>query len=169
VPKLFELPYDERGQAVGLVARRILMTVFAAIAVVALAGVFGQPGRTSTAAGPAAQMRLEAPETVRGGLFFQARLDIDAVRHVDQPRLVFDDGWVEGLQVNSIEPAAESESSRDGRLELSYPPIDAGERLRIYLQFEVNPTNIGRRSFALALDDGATPLARIDRKLTVLP
>jgi len=169
VPALFELPYDERGQRVGLVARRILMTVFAAIVVVGLSGLIGQPGRTSTAAGPAAQMRLEAPTTVRGGLFFQARLDIDAVRHVDQPRLVFDDGWLEGLQVNSIEPAAESESSRDGRLELSYPPIDAGERLRVYLQFEVNPTNVGHRSFGLALDDGTTPVARIDRTITVLP
>jgi hypothetical protein len=33
----------------------------------------------------------------------------------------------------------------------------------------VNPTNVGRRSFAVALDDGTTALARIDRDLTVLP
>jgi hypothetical protein len=169
VTELFDLPRDERGQRVGLAARRVCMTVFAAIAVLGLAGLFGQPGRTSIAAGSAARMSLEAPATVRGGLFFQARLDVDAVRPVEQPRLVFDDGWVEGLQVNSIEPAAESESSRDGRLELSYPPIAAGERLRIYLQFEVNPTSVGRRSFAVALDDGTTPVARIDRQLTVLP
>jgi hypothetical protein len=166
---LFELARDERGQRVGLAVRRVVMTLFAAIAVLALAGVFGQPAKTSSAAGPAARMRLEAPETVRGGLFFQARIDIDAIRPIQQPRLVFDDGWLEGMQVNSMEPAAQSESSRDGRLELSYPQVAGGERLRIYLQFEVNPTNVGRRSFAVALDDGTTPLARIERDITVLP
>jgi hypothetical protein len=169
VADLFSVSSDTRGQLIGLTARRIVMTVFAVISVVALVGLFGQRAVSSDAAGPAATMRLEAPKTVRGGLFFQARIDIDARTDVDQPRLVFADGWLEGLQVNSIEPAAGSESSRDGRLVLSYDTLHAGDRLRIWMQFEVNPTNVGRRSFALELDDGQTPVARIDRDLTVLP
>jgi len=145
------------------------MTLFALIVLVALLGLFGQRASSSTATGSGVTMTLQAPTTVRGGLFFQARIDITATRTLGQPRLVFDEGWLEGLQVNSIEPAAESESSRDGRLVLSYPSLGPGDRLRIYMQFEVNPTNVGRRSFGLELDDGTARVARIDRDITVLP
>jgi hypothetical protein len=170
VAELFaELPDNERGQRLGLAARRVVMTLFAAIALLALAGAFGQRATGSRAEGAAAVLRLQAPETVRGGLFFQARIDIDATQAVKEPRLVFDEGWLEGLQVNSIEPAAESESSRDGRLVLSYSSLEPGDRLRVYMQFEVNPTNVGRRSFGFELDDARTRVARIDRDITVLP
>jgi hypothetical protein len=169
VPDLLEHSQGERGQRLGLALRRLVMGLFALVAAVALAGVFGQPSRSSGAAGERATLRLQAPSTVRGGLFFQARVDIGARSAISEPRLVLDDGWLDGLQVNSIEPAAESESSRNGRLELSFPEVAAGERTRIWFQFEVNPTNVGRRSFAIELDDATRPLARIDRTLTVLP
>jgi hypothetical protein len=168
VAELFAVP-DERGQRVGLITRRVVMPVFAVIVLLALWGVFGQRATSSTVTGSAVTLRLQAPETVRGGLFFQARIDVDATRTVGQPRLVFDEGWLEGMQVNSIEPAAQSESSRDGRLVLSYGALGPGDRLRIYMQFEVNPTNVGRRSLGLELDDGTARIARIDRDITVLP
>jgi hypothetical protein len=170
VTELFaELPDDDRGQRVGLAARRVVISVFAAVALLALWGAFGQRATGSNAAGAAAVLRLEAPETVRGGIFFQARIDVTATRAVRQPRLVFDGGWLEGLQVNSIEPAAESESSRDGLLVLSYGALAPGDRLRVYMQFEVNPTNVGQHSFGFELDDAQTRIARIDRDLRVLP
>jgi hypothetical protein len=165
VAELFSQVDGERGQRVGLIARRAVMTLFAAISLAALAGAIGQRATTSEASG----MTLQAPETVRGGLFWQARIDIRAPREIQNPRLVFAEGWLEGMQVNSIEPAAGSESSRDGRLVLSYGKLAAGDRLQIWLQFEVNPTNVGRRSLALELDDAETPVARIDRDIRVLP
>jgi hypothetical protein len=170
VPELFsELPDNERGERVGLIARRVVVTLFAAIALVALSGAFGQRATSSTVTGSAVTLRLDAPATVRGGLFFQARIEVNATRTVGQPRFVFDEGWLEGLQVNSIEPNPESESSRDGRLVLSYASLGPGDRLVIYMQFEVNPTNAGRRSFGFELDDGQARIARIDRDITVLP
>ena len=78
-------------------------------------------------------------------------------------------GWVEGMQVNSIEPAPVGEASRDGRVVLSYDALARGDVLRVWLQFEVNPTNVGRRSYALALDDAERPVARLARDITVLP
>jgi hypothetical protein len=73
------------------------------------------------------------------------------------------------MQVNSIEPAPVGEASRDGRVVLSYDALAHGDVLRIWLQFEVNPTNVGRRSYALALDDAERPVARLARDITVLP
>jgi hypothetical protein len=52
---------------------------------------------------------------------------------------------------------------------LSYDGLDAGERLVVWLQFQVNPTDAGRRSYDVELDDGDTPITRVDRAITVLP
>jgi hypothetical protein len=160
---------ETRGQRLGLGARRAVLTAFAAISLLAVAGVFGQVATSSTTTGAAATLRLRAPDTVRGGLFFEARLDIRAARAIQHPRLVLDDGWLEGLQVNSIEPAPVSEASRDGRVVLTYGGLAAGDRLVVWLQFEVDPTSVGRRSFGVELDEAETRLARIDRHLTMLP
>ena len=164
-----ELFSDVTPDSRGLLARRAIMALFAAVALAALVGFIGQSESTSAASTPSVRMTLSAPEQVRGGLFFQSRVEIRALAPIEHPRLVLDEGWVEGMQVNSIEPAAESESSRDGRLVLSYGALDAGDVLRVWLQFEVNPTNVGRRNYTLELDDGSRRLARIPRTLRVMP
>ncbi len=37
------------------------------------------------------------------------------------------------------------------------------------MQFQVNPTNVGRRSADVALYDDETPIVSVDHTLTVLP
>src|SRR5690242_1012942 len=111
---------SDRGLALGLWTRRAFVALFVLVGLLALLNVFGQRASSSQALAPAARMTLRAPETVRGGLLFQSRIDIRALRPIQNPRLVFDDGWLEEMQVNSIEPAPQSESSRNGRLVLSY-------------------------------------------------
>jgi hypothetical protein len=160
---------DPGRQVRGLWARRIVIALFCAVSALALADRFGQQPTSSIAATPAARMRLSAPEVVRGGLFFQSRLEVRAARQIAFPRIVLDDGWVEGMQVNSIEPAPASESSRNGRVVLSYDKLAAGDVLRIWLQFEVNPTNVGHRPYGVELDDAATRLVRLPHAITVLP
>ena len=114
-------------------------------------------------------MTLKAPESVRGGVFFQSRVDVPCAGADRAPAAGVRRGWLEGMQVNSIEPAAESESSRDGRLVLSYGALEPGDLLRVWLQFEVNPTNVGTRSYGIELDDEDRPLVRLPRSITVLP
>jgi hypothetical protein len=164
-----DLRADDRGVLVGLAARRVIMTLFALISLAALVGFIGQRASTSAATTPSVRMTIDAPEVVRGGIFFQSRIDIRALAPIGHPRLVFDKGWLEGLQVNSIEPSAQSESSRDGRLVLSYGQLKRGDLLRIWMQFEVNPTNSGKRSYTVELDDQDRLLTRIPRTIRVLP
>jgi hypothetical protein len=52
---------------------------------------------------------------------------------------------------------------------LSYDGLDAGDRLVVWFQFEVDPTNVGHRSYGLELDDAETQIARIHRRMTVFP
>jgi hypothetical protein len=160
---------ETRSTPVGLWARRAVLALFAVIAAFALLDRFGQGTSESAMVGTAASLRVIAPETVRGGLLFQSRIEIRARRDVTLPRIVLDRGWMEGMQINSIEPAAMSESSRSGRVVLSYDQLAAGDLLRIFLSFQVNPTYVGRRSYGVELDDGRVQIARTNRSLTVLP
>jgi hypothetical protein len=160
---------ESRALTRGLWGRRVTMTLFVAIVVLALAGFVGQRGSTTHAQGPAATLSVGAPEVVRGGLFFQARIEVVAHAAIEHPRLIFARGWVEGMQVNSVEPGPVGESSRDGLLVMSYDKLAPGDKLAIWVQFQVDPTEPGHRDFSLALDDAEQPLARVSRTLTILP
>lgn len=149
--------------------RRVVMALLAAVVIAALAGVFGQEERTARATTGSATLIVRAPERVRGGLFFQGRIDVTATRRIAHPRLVLGPGWSEQLQLNTIEPAPTAETSRAGRLQFDYDTLRHGERLTVWLQFEVNPTGTGRRDRTVTLLDGDRPLTTIHRKLTVLP
>jgi hypothetical protein len=172
MPDAFEHPIREQrelGIGPGLWARRVTMTLLALVGVLALADRFGQVPSTSSAAGPGASLSLSAPDVVRGGLFFQSRVKIRVARAITRPRLVLGDGWVEGMQFNSTEPAPSSEAGRDGHVVLSWNQLEAGDVLQVWFQFEVDPTNLGSHDYSLELDDGDTPLARISRRIRVMP
>jgi hypothetical protein len=164
-----KLEREPSGVRVGLWVRRAILTVLGVLVLLALLNGYGQRPADSVAHVPAATMRLSAPERIRGGLFFQSRLEISAAQAIDHPRIVLDEGWLEGMQVNSIEPAPVGETGREGRVVLSYDAMKPGDLLRVWFQFEVNPTNVGRRSYAVELDDAEQPLARLDPTITALP
>ena len=145
------------------------MTVFAAISLLALWGFIGQRASESVARAGDVTMIVSGPSTVRGGLYYQVTVDITTRTAIENPRLVLDEGWWEGMQVNSIEPAPESETPRDGRVVLTYGALAPDDRLKIWFQFQVDPTSTGGRSHAIELDDEARPLVRVDREITVLP
>lgn len=153
----------------GLWARRAFLGLFAVVVILALANVFGQKPHTTSTQGPAARLALQAPERVRGGLLFQARLELRALDDIEHPRLVLARGWTEGMQVNSIEPSAVGESSRNGNLVLSYDRLSAGDRMVVWFQFQADPTVPGKRPFTLELDDAEQPIARLERTIRVLP
>ena len=164
-----DLQREPRATRRGPWIRRAIMAVFAIVAILALANVFGQQPTVTAAGGTGAELALSAPRVVRGGLMFQARIDVRARLDIDNPRLVLGQGWLEGLQVNSIQPAPVSEAGRDGRVVLTYDELAAGERLRIWIQFAVDPTYSGRHDFSVELDDETTPLATVTRTITLLP
>jgi hypothetical protein len=163
-----DVPHDTGGR--GLAARRLAMVVIAAVVVLALLNVFGQEPSTSRAAGGAASFALSAPETVRGGLLFQGRIHVVATRAIADPQLVLARGWFEGMQVNTIEPAATDEAPAQGRrVALTYGRMAPGDELTVWLQLQVDPSEPGTRPFDVVLRDGGTPIATVRRDITVLP
>jgi hypothetical protein len=147
----------------------VVLGLLAAMALIALLGLVGQSARESGASAAAAELEVSAPNRVRGGLFFQGRFTVHAHDPVENATLVLAPGWLENLSINTIEPAPTEEASRDGHLTLSFGPLDPGERLVVYMQFQVNPTNVGIRSADVGLYDGDTEILTVDRTLTVFP
>jgi hypothetical protein len=149
--------------------RRVLVALIAVPLVLALLNVFGQRPGTVSAASPAAKLSVYAPAHLRSGLYFEARFHIDAIRDLKHATLVLDPGWLEGTQVNTIEPSPLNEASRNGRLALDLGHIAAGHSHLLFIQAEANPTNVGRRSQQVDLYDGNTHLLTIHRRVTIWP
>jgi hypothetical protein len=153
----------------GLVARRIGYALLAAAAILGLLNVFGQRPSTSTAEGTAAKLDLYAPSHVRGGLLYMARFRVTAKEDVKDATLVLAPGWAEDITINTIEPSPVGEASKNGRLSFDLGHIPAGDSFVLYMQFQVNPTNVGRRSQDVELLDGDTHIATLGRTVTVFP
>jgi hypothetical protein len=160
---------DQRAASRLIWARRVVIAALTGFVLAALAGVFGQQSRTSTVAVPAATLTVEAPTRLRGNVIFQGRFTIRAAAPLAHATLVLDDGWTDAMSINTIEPAALRESSRDGKLALDYGHVRRGASLVVFMQLQVNPTNVGRRSQSVTLADGERELASVDRMVTVFP
>ena len=160
---------ESRGRAREVWVRRAGLVVVAAIVVLALFNVFGQAPGEATASSPAATLTVLSPARVRGGLLFEARFTIVAHQELKQTALVLGRGWAEGMTINTIEPSPIGEASRDGNLVLTLGHIPAGATYLLFMQLQVNPTNIGHRSQDVALYDGDTLLTTIDRDITIFP
>jgi len=160
---------DMRGRSGAPWVRRAVLAVGAIPVALALAGVFGQRSETTAVNGPAAHLALDAPNTLRGGLLWRARIEVRAVRAVAHPRLLLGPGLVDGMQINTFVPQPMSDASRNGRFVASYPALAAGDSLVVYYGAQVDPTLFGRRDASVSLDDGTRELARVSRTITVLP
>jgi hypothetical protein len=149
--------------------RRVLLCVLCVPILLGLLNVFGQHPSTTKSAVQAASLTIYAPKRVRGGLYYEARFHIQAHDELKDARLVLGSNWIEGITINTIEPSPVGAASRNGDLSYDLGHIPAGESYVLYVQEQVNPTNVGRRTQTTELWDGDTHLLTINRPLTVWP
>jgi len=149
--------------------RRGLLALVGVVPLLALFNVFGQRPQSTVIDSPRASLELYSTPHIRGGLIFESRFTVTAHRELRRATLELERGWMEGLTINTIEPSPVRESSRDGKLVLVLGHVPAGQRHVLYMQFQVNPTNVGRRPQDVRLYDGQELLLTIDRTVTVWP
>ena len=116
-----------------------------------------------------ATLELTAPTAVRSGLLWQARFDIRANKDIRDAVLVLDSGWLESMTMNTAEPSAAEETSRNGSLAMDLGEIPAGKLWRQFLEFQANPVNLGTQSQGVTLYDGNVPLLHLNRDITIWP
>jgi hypothetical protein len=150
--------------------RWLVLGLMALFCLLGLLDVFGQRPSTVAADSAKAKLAVYAPTALRGGLLFSARFHITAHRELKNATLVLDPGWAEGMAINTIEPSPIGEASRNGRLSFQLGHIPAGQAFILFMQFQVNPTNVAwQRPQNVELDDGNERLLTIDRDVTVYP
>jgi hypothetical protein len=160
---------DLEGRQSHAWVRRTLIVLVGLVPLLALFNVFGQRPHVATAQSASANLELYAPGRVRGGLLWEARFTITAHRDLKDARLELDKGWLEGMTLNTVEPSPVGEGSNDGKLVLDLGHVPNGQRHILFMQFQVNPTNVGRRSNDVELYDGEQKLLGIHRTLTIWP
>jgi hypothetical protein len=149
--------------------RRLALAALALIVIAALLGASGQQSTTTVAEGRGATLSVEAPSHLRGGLLFQARFEIHAKQRLDHPKLVLSSGWLESMTQNTLIPVPLSENSGPAGLSMTFEEVPAGHTLIVWSEWQVNPTNVGRRSEDATLFDGSSRVASVDRTVTVFP
>jgi hypothetical protein len=149
--------------------RRCLLGLVAVVLLLGLLDVFGQRPSTTRVDSGAAALEISAPDSLRGGLLFQSRFTIEARQELKDATLVLGPGWLDGLTVNTVEPSPVNEASRDGRLALELGHLPAGAKHVLYIEYQVNPTTVGRRTQRVELDDGEQPILSTHQTLTVFP
>jgi hypothetical protein len=160
---------DLEGRGWHIWIGRVILALMTAFVVAALLNVFGQRPTTVTASSSAARLQVYAPTAVRSGLLFEARFHVDARRELKNAILVLDAGWAEGFSINTIEPSPMGEGSGHGKFVFTLGHIRAGQTYVLYMQFQVNPTNVGHHHQSVELLDGSTRIASVDRTITVFP
>jgi hypothetical protein len=160
---------DMEGRGWHRWVRRSLLALVALFVLAGLLNAFGQRPSSATASNADASLKVYGPTRVRSGLLWQARFTIHANRELKDAQLVLSQGWLESNTINTIEPAPIGEASRNGSLALDLGHVPQGERYELYMQFQTNPTNVGRRSADVQLQDGERLVLSIHRTLTIFP
>jgi hypothetical protein len=160
---------DLEGLRAGEWVKRGIVLVIAVVLLLALLNVFGERPTTSRVGNDSATLSVYAPDRVRGGLLYTARFHITATADLQEATLLLDPGWIEGMQINSINPQPQEESSINGRLAFVLGHIPAGTSAIYFIEFQVDPTNVGRRSQNVELDDGSRRLFLVHRTITIFP
>jgi hypothetical protein len=166
---VLERDRDLEGRGREIWVRRGLFAMLPLVSVLALVNVFGQRPSSETVSSPAASLKLYAPKRVRAGLLWEARFHVTAHQELRKATLVLDPGWLEGMTANTIEPSPVNETSANGRLSFELGHIPAGASFLLFMDFQVNPTNVGHRSQTVELFDGDRKLLELDRSITIFP
>jgi hypothetical protein len=149
-------------------ASPISLSILAIVMVLGLSGLLGHE-RAWSADDDAARLRIEAPEVIRNGEFFEMRIRVTAVEPIADPVVVVEAALWEDMTVNTMLPAPTEEESVDGMLRFTFAPLEAGSELLFKVDLQVNPDILGANAGAIAIADGEESLASTDVTISVLP
>jgi hypothetical protein len=149
---------DFEGKALGQWLRHGFLLLLTIFVVAALLNAFGAKPQTEEAGSAAATLKITAPERVRGGLLYQARLQIHANEAIGAPTLV-----------NTIQPEPAATTTDPKHLKLRYPPLPPGRTLAVYISLQANPNDVGTHNAGVALYDAGEEIATIERTQVNFP
>jgi hypothetical protein len=158
---------DGRGYHVWV--RRVGLIGLAVFPLLGLLNVFGQRAAITEGSAPAAQMSVNSPARLRGGLLFTTEIVVRARKPFSDVRLLLAPGWFEGMTYNAVAPQPTNQTSSGGSEVFEYGTLSARQTLSVWIYWQVNPTNVGRHVEDVLLYDGPRHILTIPRSVEVFP
>ena len=147
-----------------------LLVAIGVVLLSAFSGIFGGGGpAATTATGPEASLRVEAPRVVRNGEFFEVRFAVEAQRAIAKPVIAITESYWRDITINTTAPTPAGETFEDGYFLFELEPIDSGARAEFKLDAQINPARRGGSEGFASVRDGERILAQAPIELTVLP
>jgi hypothetical protein len=149
--------------------RRALIVALAAVPVLGLLNVFGQHTGPVTTQSPGASLLISSPAHIRGGLVYTSEFVITPRRMLQDAQLYLDNGWFRGTTMNALSPQPVSQTAHGRWQVLGFGKLAAGSAFTVWIAWQANPTDPGRRSQDVALFNGGHRLMYVRRTVTVFP
>lgn len=129
----------------------------------------GQSHEVRLTQSDAASLSVRTPRVLRNGMVFETIVEVvpkrpvaDLVIGVSAPL------WRE-MTINTLIPAAEEESHKDGHHRFSFGSAEPGETFRFKIDGQINPPLFAGTSGEIAAYDGDHKLAGVPVSIRVLP
>jgi hypothetical protein len=154
----------------GLLRGFLPLGILGALLLAALLGLFGgTPDPTVSSRGNQVLLTVEAPRTLRGGMILEIDIGVATGRAIAKPVVAISGSYLRELSFNSTIPEPSQAEFTNGMVMLQYDALQAGDRLQVKMDGQVNPTLIGVNEGAVELRDDKTVLVRRPVRLRVFP
>jgi hypothetical protein len=129
----------------------------------------GQPSLPRTLDLGEARLTVKTPVVIRNGEFFETDLTLTAEAPLDDAVIAVTPALWHDMTVNTMIPAPAEESFEDGHFRFSYGPLEAGARLHVKIDGQINPPLFAGTRGEIALFDGDRRLGAMPLHIRVLP
>lgn len=146
------------------------IVLIGALLAAASLGMFGgQPHPVRNITSTSAAIKLQFPEILRNGEFFEMRATVTARRKFEDLKLAVDASYWHDLTINTMIPAPIEEMSEKGEYIFSYGPVESGQTITLKFDGQINPPMFAGTSGHLKLMDGDKTVSVIPVALRVFP
>lgn len=129
----------------------------------------GQPSLPHTADFGDARLTVKTPTVIRNGEFFETDVTLTADAPLDDAVIAVTPSLWHDMTVNTMIPAPAEERFADGHFRFSYGPLDAGERLHVKIDGQINPPLFAGTEGEIALFDDDRLVGSMSLHIRVLP
>lgn len=153
-----------------LVARIAFFVIVGGVLLAAMLGVLGGgSAERTTARGEAAVLSVDAQRVLRSGNWFETRIEVAALQDIADLTVAIERPLWRRLSIDTLEPQPQDAEYADGAFRYSFGPLEAGDRLDLKIDGQIQPWGFRRLRGQVILLDGERPLAAVPLTVTVLP
>lgn len=144
-----------------------VLVVILGIALLGLVG--GGPASTVRASSPAASLAVTSPDRLRNGMFFETRIAAVARAPVGDVVIAIPAGMWRDTTINSLIPGPKEEQFVDGEFRFHFGALEAGAKLGLKIDGQLNAPRYGASRGRIRLLDGNRELTAVPVALKIIP